>query len=331
MTHRMYLKCQVCGTTTLVRLQIGWLDRHPIHIPCGRCRISLDGRVTLDQAKPDFKVEFANAAQVEESEIEFYAEASSELLTMKLRPYPERVFTHALPPFFTALSDMGQDRCMEFQGRARGFLHSKQNDWPIIRRINELWLGGHLHLLDNQARQFLPEKQFPMNNDVEKLRAVHNVTLKFLYPLVPDYFWRDDAPAIINAFGECGSTSDKLKRLRRMLSHLEEQGTLARHESAMFSLLSRFVENYEKLIVAFSMTFIPSDHKLIYVDRSATTVTIEDVKQLYQDSFESFGDVLPSMLGVNNLIHRKHSQDVALGEQTFEHCKSMRLCRKRIG
>ena len=199
---------------------------------------------------------------------------------------------------------------MEFQGRARGFLHSKQNDWPIIRRINELWVAGHLHLLDDQARRFLPEKQFPMNNDVEKLRAVHNVTLKFLYPVIPDYFWQDDAPAIINVFGQFGANDDRLKRFRRLLNHLDEQGTLTQARNLTFHSSSRFVEHYEKLIVAFSMTFIDGDHKIIHGERSATTVTLEDIKQLYQDSFEILGDILPSLLGLNNLIHRKNSQDV---------------------
>lgn len=307
----MYLKCQVCGTVTLVRLQIGWLDRHPIHIPCGSCRISLEGTVSLDQEKPDFHVEFANAEQVQETDIEFYAEASSELLTKKLRAFPEKRFTYAPPPFFTALWDIGQENYPEFQGRARGFLLSYRENWPVVKRINQLWLAGQLHLLDGQARQFLSERQFPMDSEVEKLRAVHNVTLKFLYPIIPDNFWSHDAPKLIDTFAECGSTEPKLKRFRRLLLSLEKQGSLPRYESSVFGLLSRFLESYERLIVGFSMTYIPGNHATIYEDRSATAVTLEDVKQLYQDAFEVIGDILPAIIGANNLLVRSHAQDMA--------------------
>ena len=36
-----FIRCEVCGCITRIRLQVGWLDEHPIAVTCGKCGISL--------------------------------------------------------------------------------------------------------------------------------------------------------------------------------------------------------------------------------------------------------------------------------------------------
>ncbi len=43
MTNRSFLKCEVCGAITLMRLQAGWPEEHPLRVPCGRCGILISG------------------------------------------------------------------------------------------------------------------------------------------------------------------------------------------------------------------------------------------------------------------------------------------------
>ena len=52
MVHNCYIKCQVCGCITRVRLQVGWQESHPIVVTCGECRTSLFGRVKIGQDTP---------------------------------------------------------------------------------------------------------------------------------------------------------------------------------------------------------------------------------------------------------------------------------------
>ena len=52
MVHNCYIKCQVCGCITRVRLQVGWQESHPIVVTCGECRTSLFGRVKIDGILP---------------------------------------------------------------------------------------------------------------------------------------------------------------------------------------------------------------------------------------------------------------------------------------
>ena len=83
-TIRNCLKCEVCNTVTLVRIQIGWLDSHPIRYNCGNCDILISGIANFDQKKIDYNLSFQNAIRVDETEAEYYIEISGELLTKKV-------------------------------------------------------------------------------------------------------------------------------------------------------------------------------------------------------------------------------------------------------
>ena len=61
MVHNSYIKCRVCNSITRVRLQVGWLEQHPIVIACGKCGVSLSGKVDTGQMQPGLKFEFENA------------------------------------------------------------------------------------------------------------------------------------------------------------------------------------------------------------------------------------------------------------------------------
>ena len=58
MTARTILKCDVCGETTMLRTQIGWLKQHPIRVHCGECNILISGTLETDQENAAYKLSF---------------------------------------------------------------------------------------------------------------------------------------------------------------------------------------------------------------------------------------------------------------------------------
>lgn len=64
MVYNEFIKCEVCGCVTRIRLQVGWLDEHPIAVTCGKCGISLKGKVKIGQEIPELKFKFENAEMV---------------------------------------------------------------------------------------------------------------------------------------------------------------------------------------------------------------------------------------------------------------------------
>ncbi|MFP1693425.1 hypothetical protein ACLD53_00060 [Gardnerella swidsinskii] len=52
MVFNTFIKCQVCGCITRVRLQVGCQEEHPIEVACGKCGTSLSGSVKIGQDRP---------------------------------------------------------------------------------------------------------------------------------------------------------------------------------------------------------------------------------------------------------------------------------------
>lgn len=61
MVHNQLIKCQVCGSVTRVRLQVGWQGEHPIAVTCEKCGTSLCGKVVIDQNSLGLYYDFDNA------------------------------------------------------------------------------------------------------------------------------------------------------------------------------------------------------------------------------------------------------------------------------
>lgn len=49
------------GKVKKLGLKQGWLEQHPIVIACGKCGVSLSGKVDIGQMQPGLKFEFENA------------------------------------------------------------------------------------------------------------------------------------------------------------------------------------------------------------------------------------------------------------------------------
>ena len=83
MVFNTFIKCQVCGSITRVRLQVGWQEEHPIVVACGKCGTSLSGNVKIGQDRPGLKFSFDNADEIPDAEADYMVECSGEFPTVK--------------------------------------------------------------------------------------------------------------------------------------------------------------------------------------------------------------------------------------------------------
>jgi len=167
-----------------MRLQAGWPEEHPLRVPCGRCGILISGTVRFDQAKGGLQYEIHNATEVDETVPEYYLEASGELLAEKLKRHSGGTFVWSPPPFFQALWAMGNENYTEFKRKTLQFLSFTKTEWPKARRINELWLSKRYGYLPDEVARYLPIEKFPMSNEAEYVRGVHQLNLLFLWPIL---------------------------------------------------------------------------------------------------------------------------------------------------
>jgi hypothetical protein len=299
MTNRAYLKCDVCNSVTIIRVQVGWLDWHPIHIPCGNCGILISGIAKFDQKKATTAYEFKNASEVNETEPNYYLEVSAELLTDKLRKFEGGKYVWSPPPFFQALWAMGEEAYSKFKERTLQFLHMSENDWPAVRRINELWINGQTQYLAAEVHKYLPKKQFPMNNEAEMVRGVHQLNLLLFSPILDESYFPRATKRVLPSIHE-GATKN-IDSFLDLLRFFVDRGLLKQYERKLLERLEAFTKLFRSIIPAFAMLFYktkPGDEK------GLTTTDFEALKHYYSDTYEVLSEVSSLVLAFNNLLVR---------------------------
>lgn len=329
MVIRNYLRCAVCGTVTVVRTQLGWLKQHPVRVHCGKCGILLLGTVYLDQDRGTARHEFENASIIDEASPEFYMEASGELLTEKIQPVQGSLPTD-FSPFLKAIQAMGEGNLLKFKSRTLEFLGFMEGQWPVLRRINELWIEQKHDYVVAEIRQHLPEKQFPMNNPLEIHRAVHTLNLLFLHPLLDVSRFEAATKLIFDGIDDLSST--KTAELIELVRHFGERALFGLYEAKLLRQFGQFMERFNFLIPVFSLSFYPNVTTGLLTQKAVSTASFEDLKQLYLDSFEIAVDASTLVAAFDNLNHRSHftrmkpiRRDVATLEQYESKAKGIRI------
>lgn len=307
MIHRAYIKCDVCGSVILTRTQIGWLPEHPIRLYCMKCKILISGTFTQEPDVPQFNISFRNAAVVEMTDPDFYIEISGELLTSKIRPYVKEQDDFQFPPFFNSLNSMGSidekywgESFSRFKRNYLDFLLFIENDWPFLRRLHEIWLSDNHEFLPAQMRNRLPVDIFPLNNDLEYLRGIHQLFLIGFGTVLPKNFYTYTTKAI---WGNVTEVSTKNPEgFRSLTEYFQTKGLISEYESRSLKVLSGFVERYPFFITAIGLESYSKAPNLLM--EGTTTVSFEDVKNFYLECFEAVGEIIPLVVAYNNLKYR---------------------------
>jgi hypothetical protein len=300
MTNRAYLKCEVCGAVTIIRVQVGWLDWHPIIVPCGNCLILISGIARFDQQRGTTHYEFHNASETEaRPKPDYYLEISGELPTDKIRPWEGDDFVWSPPPFFQSFWGMGHENYEVFKSKTLTFLARSKELWPKVRRINELWNAGQTQYLASEIHKYLPQKQFPMNNDVEMLRGVHQINLLFFSPVQDDdYLTRATKslmPAILN------TAKQYPEGFLDLLHHFVPSDLLKHYENKIFLRMQSFVDLFRSVIPAFAQRFYSQP---VGPEKGMTTAGFDELKHYYADTYETLTEVMPLVIAFNNLKYR---------------------------
>ena len=185
MVYNEFIRCEVCGCITRIRLQVGWLDEHPIAVTCGKCGISLKGKVKIGQDTPGLKFEFENAERVNATLAtipDYVVECSGEFTTIKMCDWglQEKFIT----PFIRH-----QQKCGEFDnyksfGNSVAALKQTASIWPQYKRVLQLYKDGNQEYLKQEIKKLFPEEFIMCRNELEIMRAVRMIEVRgFLSPL----------------------------------------------------------------------------------------------------------------------------------------------------
>lgn len=301
MVYNEFIKCEVCGSVTRIRLQVGWLEEHPIAVTCGKCGISLKGKVHIGQEEPGLSFEFENAEIVgggPTSVPDYVVECSGEFTTVKMCEgwvLQEDFIT----PFVRFQQKMGGFENYENFGRSMSALMRTANIWPQYKRILQLYNGGNREYLVQEIKKLFPENFIMCRNELEIIRAVRMVEVQgFLAPLKPG----------IISLPEIGSSILKLEKeaMEHVIDYFNSHDGyfLMQMQEQVNKLLGEFVTTFPYLVPAFALQFC-DDKTIDFVTEGTTTSTYSDVKQFYLDAYETLGNLLIIPAALDNIRYRK--------------------------
>jgi len=323
MIARSYIKCDVCGSVIVVRTQIGWLPGYPIRIHCAKCGILISGNCIQDQENVNFNMHFENAQELNYKDvktIDFYIEVSGELLTSQIRSFEEEQDEYQLPPFFNALwsmDDKGHETFLKFKGDILKFLYFIEHDWPFVRRVHELWIAGRTEYLAEQMREYLPKEMFPLNNDLEYLRGIHQLFLIGFQPVLHKRFYDSITKTIWeNILSVSKQNSNEFVKLTEFFN---DKGLFREYEKRVYGILNFFVDKYQFFIPVIGLTNYKKQPDL--TKNGTTTVSFNDVKHFYLDCFEAIGEIITLLIAYNNLKYR--NSHMKMGESSFTKIKDL--------
>jgi len=165
---------------------VGWLEQHPIVIACGKCGVSLSGKVDIGQMQPGLKFEFENADILNNDEKpDYIIECSGEFPTRK-HCVEEKSLQYDISPFIKNMSRMSEDGYEKFSRRVQSLIRTAKR-WNDFKRIIDLAQNGNREYLLQEIRKVFPENIMPCRNEFEIMRAIHMVEVHgFLSPLRGD-------------------------------------------------------------------------------------------------------------------------------------------------
>lgn len=308
MVYNCFIKCQVCGSITRIRLQVGWQNKHPVIVTCGKCRTSLSGYVKIVQSTLGLEFHFDNAKIINEiDKADYMVECSGEFPTIK-QCENDDVAEIMISPFIRAMNCMKDENSYELFGEAVSQLNATAIKWKDYKRILELFQNKSEYLVQEIKKEFKGE-YFQCRNESETLRAVHMIEVRGFYtPLKREIL---DDLSFSSSILKFNST--QMKKMIDFLNthdgyHLDEMQAL------VYKLYGEFVEVYQALIPALLLQYC-KDQAFDFETEGSTTSTFDTIKQFYLDVYEALGNLMIIPVALNNIKYRADVGKLAMVEK----------------
>ena len=296
MVFNTFIKCQVCGCITRVRLQVGCQEEHPIEVACGKCGTSLSGSVKIGQDRPGLSFSFDNADEVQDENADYIIECSGEFPTLKQVEAAdlERL---VITPFIRYMNCMKTNDSYEEFGQDVSKLNVTAKKWKNYKRILNLAKNNSEYLTQEIQKEFSGHF-FQCRDESETLRAVHMIEVHGFYSSLRKDILND----LSFSAGILKMDSAQMKDLIDFLNshdgfHLEELQEL------IYKVYDEFMVVYQRLIPALAIQYC-KDNSFDFEYEGSTTSSFDSVKQFYLDVYEALGNLMIIPVVLNNIKYR---------------------------
>ena len=152
MVYNTFIKCQVCGSITRIRLQVGWQEEHPIEVACGKCGTSLSGSVKIWHEHPGLNFSFDNADDIQDEDADYIVECSGEFPTVKQAKAAD-LEGLVITPFIRYMNCMKTDDSYKEFRQDVSRLNATAQEWKSYKRILTLAKNVSSDLWKNKSKE----------------------------------------------------------------------------------------------------------------------------------------------------------------------------------
>lgn len=298
MNINYYVQCNVCGSVTRMRLQVGWLKEHPVHIYCGKCGILLEGKVVQEQENIKVGITFKNAVETTKNS-EFFIEVSGEFPSCKMIKDEGMISSIVKISPFIRHSQMPNHYL--FSKYASYMIQYHNEEWANIRNVFQLWANSKSnHYLVSE----LEKNKINVGQSYDDINSgIHKLFGKVADGLINLKGYQEIC-TLLNAVNNLDR-----EELERFYLFLKKKNVIPNYRRRIYEMLDQFIAKFPNLIPAYCIFF--SEQNCSYENEGITTTSFELVKGFYIDCYELLGDMIPIIIGLNNIQFRNNYEDMA--------------------
>lgn len=311
MTMNGYLKCEVCGKITQVKIGVSHNStQFPIYIPCKNCDTLFVGRYSQDDTNVEIHTDFINAEEISAPDNlpDYICTITQDFISQKVRDVVSAEDTITLPEWMMFSERLGEENKEKVFLNINELNSSGKQAVFEWERVLNLWFNKKNDLLKKQLEYFLDasSNNIKLDNEKNYLSAMRKLTTgltRSLFSINEYDIW------IANLKADLGNVSktneSNLKAFIRKLGEMDLFIPLEKDISARIVQLFQYISDLTPIYTLRELS--ETERKQLFnVDSEygVFTTSFDRIKPLYIDLFETIIKTLVVPIGLNNVLIR---------------------------
>ncbi len=309
MVQNFYIACEVCECTIRLRYQVSEIQC-PIKFSCPECKTQISGSLQTvwhygkedDETMPwHYDMKLNNAKKTNTDKCKYVCELSPDLSTNKIQL--DNSDKYILTPYMR--QTLNPHGIHNQNTRFYNFFKCWEKDWNNHKVNIDLCYNEKYEVL--YPRLSVKYDEFPA--DINCMISVHHDLINFSFKILPK--------GVPKEYSKLGSKILKLvsnqKEEFEKITKLYDFDYTKQLERKGLQLIKSFLDMYPKFLPVFNTLKITG-----YKDLGVSTLSFEDIKSFYQDSYEFILYNVPRIIALNNIRARKNIDSFIVGEYDFK-------------
>ena len=293
------IKCNYCNSKTLLRFQVSE-GIIPFDFYCPNCGVSFGGNVDFSNGG---KIEVTNAEEVESDvkESDFYINISNDFLCRKVTKFvnTDEYIRNGFSPFIiTTMMFKESENLIDANRRINNYINFVKWFKESIKPLYELFFSNKIDLLKEPLKHV--SEHYIVDNELDAYMSLHQITVIGLSGIFEKQMlksYTEIASNIINP-----KHSDQILKFINYLNKNNEFKTFYK------KIYDIYLEWFKKTSKFLPVIFYSMRDSKMDIDKDLygiTTISFDDLKSFYSETYELILEMICIPIGLNNIIERK--------------------------